>query len=148
MCIIRSPISITVASSVKIINRYLPVNIKSVLMQTAVPTAIARQTRVPFFTRSYLAAPKFCPTNVVTAIPKELLIIQNRQSIFPYAVHAAIVSTPNRFNADWIIILERLYIDDWIPVGRPMRRIFFNTGIFNRISFNRRVMPSVRYIRV
>ena len=49
--------------------------------------------------------------------------IQKRLSILPNAAHAAIVSTPNPFNAACTITFEILYMLDSIPVGSPILSI-------------------------
>ena len=53
------------------------------LLEAVMPAAIAMQTRTPLRTRSYCRAPKFCPANVVMAMPSELIVIQNTKSILP-----------------------------------------------------------------
>ena len=146
ICIMLRPISTTFASVVNMPNKNLPADIKITLRRIAVTSAMPRHSLVPLRTRSIFPAPKFWPTNVVAAIPNALLIIQKRLSILPNAAHAAIVSTPNPFNAACTITFEILYMLDSIPVGSPMASIFFSTLLWILISRGINFKPAVWYI--
>ena len=60
----------------------------------AVPRVVSSHLRTPSRMRSYLPAPKFCPTKVQIAAPKELLVTQNTPSNLLIAVHAATITVP------------------------------------------------------
>lgn len=59
-----------------------------------VPRHMPSPTRVQRFMRSYWRAPKFCPANVVTAMPNAFITIQIKPSILPMAAQAAIAVVP------------------------------------------------------
>ena len=106
------PMEITPAS---VVNRWkirFPAAKNRPLMATAATRPMPMPTRTLRFIRSYFPAPKFCPTKVVTAMPRELFTIQYMESIFPKAVQAATVSVPREFREVWITMLEILYIVD------------------------------------
>ena len=73
----------TAASWLKMRNKNSAAKKNTTLIATVTPAAMARQTRVPRRTRSYCCAPKFCPANVVMAMPSELMVIQKIKSILP-----------------------------------------------------------------
>ena len=69
-------------------------------------------------------------------MPKALIIIQNMESSLLYAAHAATVLVPSELMPDWIMTLERPYITDCMPAGRPMRMMRFSIRPSRRSSLN------------
>ena len=62
----------------------------------------------------------------MTAMPKESMTIQNSESILPKTVHEAMVTVPKLLTPAWMIRLEMVYRDDWMPAGSPIHRILFS----------------------
>ena len=60
-----------------------PARTTSAPIKSAVPMAMAVQTRTLWRRRSYFLAPKFCPAKVVMDTPKAPMIIQKMPSILP-----------------------------------------------------------------
>ena len=83
------------------------------------------------------------------ATPKAPLIIQVMESVFPWAVQAAMVMSPKELMPDWMRMLEKSKVTNCSPAGTPMRRIrpirghsmrsFFSSSRFSGIRIKTRM---------
>ena len=73
------------------------------------------------FMRSVFPAPWFWAIKPVMAAPSALLTAQKMPSVLEDMAQEATTTVPRELTATWIIILDRLYIEDWSPAGIPRR---------------------------
>ena len=111
-----------------------------------VPIVMALHTRSLLRTRPISPAPKFCPANVVMAMPYAPEIIQKKPSILPKAVHAAAVSVPNELMPVWMMMLEMAYMFDCSPAGMPTASTARSACAEKRISD--RITRYTRVVRI
>ena len=66
-------------------------------------------------------------------MPKAPITIQIKPSILPMAAQEAMASVPKELMLAWITRLEKEYMTDCRPAGRPMRMTFFKMPLSNRM---------------